>query len=926
MRERGSDLAGSLEGKAKDFLNDVKPKKKPLIPHYESDDDDGSSYVPSDHEDESWGSDWEEWYDTEEPEAEKVPEPPPTPLPTSTASAVATAVPLAAPASPEGAAAIANITLGKSPVPKEPELTVKPVPSFIESTAASSQLLKFPTLPVNIPEAFDVPSKSGEKRAKRISITGDSKKPDVSAAKSPATKETSDKTPPSGSPGTTVQQALSDSGKIESIRYGCEHKNTQECTIEEKCLQQHSSESNQLRKSLEEKLDYKSTSKQQISNDHKIFNSEDLSETESRKETEKSAKVLPEKQPATEPSPCKTKLSAKTEPKVAEVIKPKFEHKEVVVSSTGNSNVESTLSNVTSVKSDTKGISCKVSKAKSVSSQVKSEEVSMTVHSTANQVKSIRDQEVSSKINEVKIQSKIKGSEIQSTLSHSASDKSKETTSKEATVKSSQVQSVKSEAKEVSSIQSEVQSTSSKSTNSESKDQKVKSSSSQFKSEEVSSKVENVKMTSSQVKSQTEQTNKSEVKSFSSQVKYESLESKQVSTNKTEVKSFSSQAKSESSESKLVSSKVKEVQSFSSHTKSESKEFKQASLKVSEAKTETKAASQVTKFSSKSEEKCKSQATVEASLAATKDQVKVDSSAVTNQKIISHSDRLSTEIRQEKKSKEATSYLQQVKTNASSVNSTTQYSEEIAPNCAKSALQFATKSELKQEETVLKLNSSSTKQGGGSDDVKPKLEPCLKENSPLKTGSPKTKKAMTVTFKEQVQETQSSTQVTQTTERSSRSSTKTDGTQAQPRPRSRSRPKQELAPQPDAYTVPEGIVVKKVAGARSKKPTLANQWRKQKERQKLKDLQLADRIQSFAEWPSSDSPPINGLAEAGFFYLGLNDCVQCSSCDLVQSGWSSKDNPWIRHACNSPACSFLLEEKGSEWINECYADHANHDS
>ena len=45
LKERGSDLAGSLENKAKDFLNDVKPKvKPPLIPHYESDQDDGSSF------------------------------------------------------------------------------------------------------------------------------------------------------------------------------------------------------------------------------------------------------------------------------------------------------------------------------------------------------------------------------------------------------------------------------------------------------------------------------------------------------------------------------------------------------------------------------------------------------------------------------------------------------------------------------------------------------------------------------------------------------------------------------------------------------------------------------------------------------------------------------------------------------------------
>ena len=44
LKERGSDLAGNLETKAKDFLSDVKPKKdkSSLIPHYDSDDSSGT--------------------------------------------------------------------------------------------------------------------------------------------------------------------------------------------------------------------------------------------------------------------------------------------------------------------------------------------------------------------------------------------------------------------------------------------------------------------------------------------------------------------------------------------------------------------------------------------------------------------------------------------------------------------------------------------------------------------------------------------------------------------------------------------------------------------------------------------------------------------------------------------------------------------
>ena len=73
LKERGSDLATSLEDKAKDFLNDVKQKRaSPLIPHYDSDDSSGgSSFGKNVDDDDDWGSDWEEW--NEEENAQKEP-------------------------------------------------------------------------------------------------------------------------------------------------------------------------------------------------------------------------------------------------------------------------------------------------------------------------------------------------------------------------------------------------------------------------------------------------------------------------------------------------------------------------------------------------------------------------------------------------------------------------------------------------------------------------------------------------------------------------------------------------------------------------------------------------------------------------------------------------------------------------------------
>ena len=79
LKERGSDLANSLEDKAKDFLNDVKQKRSsPLIPHYDSDASSGGSSFGknADDDDDDWGSDWEEWNEEEnaQKESKELPE------------------------------------------------------------------------------------------------------------------------------------------------------------------------------------------------------------------------------------------------------------------------------------------------------------------------------------------------------------------------------------------------------------------------------------------------------------------------------------------------------------------------------------------------------------------------------------------------------------------------------------------------------------------------------------------------------------------------------------------------------------------------------------------------------------------------------------------------------------------------------------
>ncbi len=144
-------------------------------------------------------------------------------------------------------------------------------------------------------------------------------------------------------------------------------------------------------------------------------------------------------------------------------------------------------------------------------------------------------------------------------------------------------------------------------------------------------------------------------------------------------------------------------------------------------------------------------------------------------------------------------------------------------------------------------------------------------------------------------------------------------------PKVRRRPKQEVEPQPQlSYNVPDDAKIPKVGGQRSKKPTLASQWRKQKQKQKQEEQGIQDRLDTFNEaWPFEESdenvPKISDLAESGFFFLGLNDCVQCASCEIILSGWQNMDkgdDPWLQHARTSPGCPFLDKTKGSDWVQE----------
>lgn len=72
------------------------------------------------------------------------------------------------------------------------------------------------------------------------------------------------------------------------------------------------------------------------------------------------------------------------------------------------------------------------------------------------------------------------------------------------------------------------------------------------------------------------------------------------------------------------------------------------------------------------------------------------------------------------------------------------------------------------------------------------------------------------------------------------------------------------------------------------------------------------RFSSYASWPSRMNPV--DLARAGFFYTMQGDRVKCFSCGIGLCEWHLTDKPWEQHALYNSTCSFLIREKGAEYI------------
>ncbi|KAH3736435.1 hypothetical protein DPMN_042998 [Dreissena polymorpha] len=56
------------------------------------------------------------------------------------------------------------------------------------------------------------------------------------------------------------------------------------------------------------------------------------------------------------------------------------------------------------------------------------------------------------------------------------------------------------------------------------------------------------------------------------------------------------------------------------------------------------------------------------------------------------------------------------------------------------------------------------------------------------------------------------------------------------------------------------------------------------------------------------------LAEAGFWYTGMGDTVECYACAGQLTDWAFGSDPWKRHCLRYPNCPFANEKKGEQFI------------
>lgn len=83
----------------------------------------------------------------------------------------------------------------------------------------------------------------------------------------------------------------------------------------------------------------------------------------------------------------------------------------------------------------------------------------------------------------------------------------------------------------------------------------------------------------------------------------------------------------------------------------------------------------------------------------------------------------------------------------------------------------------------------------------------------------------------------------------------------------------------------------------------------------------ANRLRTFKEWPIQLKMKPLELSDAGFFYTGMGDRVQCYSCGGGLKNWEDEDVAWEQHALWYPNCEYMKLIKGQKYIDAVQTVH-----
>ncbi|CAF2994511.1 unnamed protein product [Rotaria sp. Silwood2] len=81
-------------------------------------------------------------------------------------------------------------------------------------------------------------------------------------------------------------------------------------------------------------------------------------------------------------------------------------------------------------------------------------------------------------------------------------------------------------------------------------------------------------------------------------------------------------------------------------------------------------------------------------------------------------------------------------------------------------------------------------------------------------------------------------------------------------------------------------------------------------------IEISRRRDSFEEWPNNNSPSVDDLVNAGFFYTGNKAIVTCFYCNGSLEDLRANDNPFTEHTRLFSHCAFAKELCGAELYRE----------